>query len=382
MSTDPDLSKLSHAEKDALILALLARLDEAHRLIAELRARIDELTRPGKTPDNSSLPPSQGQKPNRPDKAPRQGPRAGSLGRQGGGRALAAEPDAVVIAKPARCRHCQAAFAADGHALAARYDKVDLPQVRPVVTRVEQYAGRCPCCGATTLAAVPEGLEPGTPFSLNIVALAMYLRFTHAVSYKRLSRLLLELFGLGISEGALEAAFRRARPQFDADVAAILARLRRARVVYSDETGVRIDGQGCWNWVFQNAEVVIHVVRRSRGAEVVTEVLAGHRPALWVSDLYGAQQGHAEAWQICLAHTIRTQLRSRLDGAAAARLRGAQWDDMADLQSAVADDDALDYELQDRLLVGERRLVQAAADAGAKRLQVAADCLSLNTLVA
>lgn len=305
MSTDPDLSKLSHAEKDALILALLARLDEAHRLIAELRARIDELTRPGKTPDNSSLPPSQGQKPNRPDKAPRQGPRAGSLGRQGGGRALAAEPDAVVIAKPARCRHCQAAFAADGHALAARYDKVDLPQVRPVVTRVEQYAGRCPCCGATTLAAVPEGLEPGTPFSLNIVALAMYLRFTHAVSYKRLSRLLLDLFGLGISEGALEAAFRRARPQFDADVAAILARLRRARVVYSDETGVRIDGQGCWNWVFQNAEVVIHVVRRSRGAEVVTEVLAGHRPALWVSDLYGAQQGHAEAWQICLAHQLR-----------------------------------------------------------------------------
>ena len=71
MSTDLDLSKLSHAEKDALILTLLARLDEAHKLIAELRARIDDLTRPGKTPDNSSVPPSKGQKPNRPDKAKR-----------------------------------------------------------------------------------------------------------------------------------------------------------------------------------------------------------------------------------------------------------------------------------------------------------------------
>ena len=58
--------------------------------------------------------------------------------------------------------------------------------------------------------------------------------------------------------------------------------------IYSDETGVRIDGNGCWNWVFQNADVVIHVVRRSRGADVVAEVLAGHRPALWVSDLYSA----------------------------------------------------------------------------------------------
>jgi transposase len=70
-------------------------------------------------------------------------------------------------------------------------------------------------------------------------------------------------------------------------------------------TGVRIDGRGHWNWVFQNADVVIHVVRPSRGADVVAEVLGGHRPTLWVSDLYAAQQGHAEAWQVCLAHQLR-----------------------------------------------------------------------------
>ncbi len=50
---------------------------------------------------------------------------------------------------------------------------------------------------------------------------------------------------------------------------------------------------------------MIHVIRRSRGAGVVAEVLDGHRPALWVSDLYGAQQGHAEDWQVCLAHQLR-----------------------------------------------------------------------------
>ena len=189
--------------------------------------------------------------------------------------------------------------------LAGRYDKVELPKVRPVVTRVERYAGHCRCCGHTTLAPVPEGLEPGTPFSLNIVALAIYLRVTHAISYQRLTRLMLELFGLAISEGALDAAFRRAVPCLDAEVSAILARLRRARVVCSDETGVRIDGQNAWNWVFQNGEVVIHVIRHSRAASVVDEVLDGHRPVIWVSDLYSAQQGHAEEWQICLAHQLR-----------------------------------------------------------------------------
>ncbi|HYJ31752.1 MAG TPA: transposase, partial [Candidatus Binatia bacterium] len=302
MTQLPDLSRLSHDEKDALILALWAQVQLLTARVAELEAKLGV---PPKTPDNSSVPPSKGHKPNQAKKAKRSGPRQGSLGRTGGGRALAANPDEVVTAKPVRCAHCQAALGATDQTLHGRYDKIELPKVAPVVTRVEHYAGQCPSCGGITLAPLPEGLEPGTPFSLNIVALAMYLRFVHAVSYRRLSRLLIELFGLAISEGALDAAFRRGKPEFDADVANILARLRRARVICSDETTVRIDGRTCWNWVFQNDEVVIHVVRKSRGACVVAEVLGGHRPAIWVSDLYSAQQGHAADWQVCLAHQLR-----------------------------------------------------------------------------
>src|SRR3954465_15477091 len=74
--------------------------------------------------------------------------------------------------------------------------------------------------------------------------------------------------------------------------------------------------------------------------------------------------------QTCIVHTIRTQSAIRLREALTPRRGAAQGDDMADLQAAIADDDALDHELQDRLLVGQRRLVQAAADAGAERRQV------------
>jgi transposase len=298
----PDLNHLSHAEKDALIRALWAQVQGLTARVAELEAKAGE---PGKTPDNSSLPPSKGQKPNQPEKAKRVGPRLGSLGRKGGGRALTCKPDQTIIAKAVACAHCQAALTDADQVLHGRYDKIDLPPVRPVVTRVERYAGHCTCCGGVTVAPVPAGLEDGSPFSINIVALMIYLRFTHAISYRRLTQMMLHLYGLQISEGALDAMMQRAKPCFDNQVAAILARLRRSRIVCSDETTVRVDGRTYWNWVFQNDQVVIHIVRDSRAANVVTETMAGHRPSIWVSDLYGAQQGHADLWQVCLAHQLR-----------------------------------------------------------------------------
>src|SRR5204863_3541110 len=155
MMPPPDLSKLTEAEKDALIRALWAR-------VAELEARLDA---PPKTPGNSSLPPSKGRKANRPERTGRTGPRRGSLGRAGGGRPLAEEPDQFVIAKAAACAHCRAALDDAAQVLHARYDKVELPPVRPVVTRVERHLGRCPCCGGVTLAPVPEGKDEDTPFS-------------------------------------------------------------------------------------------------------------------------------------------------------------------------------------------------------------------------
>jgi transposase len=321
----PPLDHLSHAEKDALIMALWAQVQVLTACVAELEAKLSE---PAKTPDNSNTPPSKGQKPDRPEKAKRIGPRRGSLGREGGGRLLTCEPDETVIAKAARCGHCQAALTEADQVLHGRYDKIDLPVVRPVVTRVERYAGRCACCQGITLAPVPEGMEEGSPFSLNILALAIYLRFTHAISDWRLTRLFLHLFALRISEGALDAMLQRAKPCFGTEVAGILARLRRSRIVCSDETTVRIDGRTHWDWVFQNDQVVI---RNSRAASVVSEVMADHRPSIWVSDLYGAQRGHADLWQVCLAHQLRGLplchrggrhgLRAPHEGAAAAGLR-------------------------------------------------------------
>jgi transposase len=81
--------------------------------------------------------------------------------------------------------------------------------------------------------------------------------------------------------------------------------LRQAQVVASDETGVRIEGSSAYHGVFRCSEAVVHHASPTWGAIVVGTVMGGHRPEVWCSDRYSAQQGHADAHQTCLAHLAR-----------------------------------------------------------------------------
>jgi transposase len=299
--TPPDLTRLSHEEKDALILALLAQLGAAHEKIAALEARLDELTRPPKTPDNSSKPPSQGQKPNQPDDKTRP-PRKR---RPGVGRALHPNPDREIERKLSTCPTCASVFPEASQTPQQVYDRIELPPVRPDVTRVRLFGGRCACCGERATAEAPPGLEPGSPFGTSVAAMVVYLHYAHAVGMERLALLMEELFGLSISEGAISNILARARePLLDA-TAAIEKVVLASPVVCSDETSVRVKGKTWWEWVFIGTLAVLHVIKPSRGKAVVSALFGDIRPEVWVSDMLGSQRGHAVAWQVCLAHLIR-----------------------------------------------------------------------------
>ena len=297
----PPLEGLSSEEKDALIR-------ELWQMVQALQAEVERLKgkRIKKTSRNSSLPPAKGFKPNSEGSKPNQSQRATCVGRAGGGRELSASPDQVVVARVNRCPHCGTEVDPAGQQLKAVYERIDLPQVRPQVTRVERYGGNCPCCQQNYDAPVPVGLEPGSPFGQSIASVVTYLRYGHAVSYQRLSQLMGDLYGVTISEGAIANLLKRVQAQLAVPVARIVERLRSARLVCSDETSARLNGRNQWEWVFQNEQVCLHVIRPSRGKAVIDETMAGHRPQVWVSDLFSAQKAHpAEQWQVCLAHQLR-----------------------------------------------------------------------------
>jgi transposase len=186
----------------------------------------------------------------------------------------------------------------------SRHEQVDLPEVKPLVTHHRRLAVRCPVCGTRVVAPMPEPLR-GTPFGPRLHAVATYLKTYQALSYERLQSALSDLFGLTLSQGGLMNLLRRAQGRFAAGQASAVSSLRGAQVIASDETGVRIEGANACHWVFHSPEAVVHRAAPTRGASVVREMMDGHRPAVWLSDRYTAQQGHGAAHQTCLAHLAR-----------------------------------------------------------------------------
>jgi len=267
----------------------------------ELIDLVLRMQRPDKTSRTSSKPPSTDRKETRENATPG----GAKPGHDGHSRKLCDAPDAFEDHAPAQCARCGAAFGPEAERLLiGEYDEVELPPVRPFVRRHRRYAIRCACCGKETKAMLPPAAV-GTPFGPRIHALAIYMKTRQAVSYERLQRLFVDLFGLTLSQGALMNMFARTATAFEEKRKTALAVLRAADVVASDETGVRIEGVNAYHWVFRCDRAVVHEADFTRSAEVVRRTMNGARPKVWLSDRYSAQQRHADSQQACLAHLVR-----------------------------------------------------------------------------
>ena len=300
-----DSSVLSSAEKDALIATLLARIDELSNRLAALEAENAalraKLNLPPKTPDNSSTPPSQGRKASgAPTSKPKGKPHAGAH------RPLHPDPTRHRNVPAAQCQHCGTDVTGEPQTACEAYDRIEIPEIKPDVTRVTLYGGTCPCCTKRFKAAPPAGLEPGSPFGPNLRAFALYLRFTQAISFERLSHLFSDLLGVDISEGALVNMFDDSRPAFAQQASLIRAKLLAGTILASDETTMRVGKQNWWAWVFHHADSACFVIHPNRSRAVVEGFLGNWRPDFWVSDRLASQMGWAmKDHQVCLAHLIR-----------------------------------------------------------------------------
>ena len=291
----------------------------------ELIELVLKLQRPAKTSRTSSKPPSTDRK----ERREQSRPGGAKPGHEGHSRVFADDPDSVVDHRPTTCPDCGLPLSPDLPAeTVSLHEQIELPEVKPVVEQHRRLAVTCPGCQTRVPAPRPSGAA-STPFGPRLHATAVYLKTFQALSYERLQKALSDLFGLSVSQGGLTNMLHRAETRFDAGRDAALTSLRRAAVVASDETGVRIEGTNSYHWVFRCEEAVVHHAAPTRAASVVQEIMDGHRPAVWLSDRYSAQQGHADRQQTCLAHLARDVAYALEAGDDPLALRLKLWLDMA-----------------------------------------------------
>jgi transposase len=300
----------------------------------ELIELVLKLQRPDKTSRTSSKPPSTDKK----EKRENSRPGGAKPGHEPHNRRLADNPDEFRDHKPSICEQCGGAVAPDAEMeLIGEYDEIEIPPVKPYVIRHRRFACQCRHCRVAVKAPAPA-VATQTPFGPRIHALAIYFKGFQALSYERLRGMFRDAFGLSVSEGALMNMFMRSHDSFKVEADKARAIVRAAKVVASDETGVRIEATNSYHWVFHCKDAVVHQPDYSRAARVVDEMMGGHVPQVWISDRYCAQQKHGVRHQTCLAHLARDTAFALEHGSDDLPLRFKLWFGRAfDLDNAIAD---------------------------------------------
>ena len=300
-----EFEHLSREELIAIVLAQAEQITDLQKEMAVLRMKVEKLQKPPTNSRNSSQPPSGDQKAgklvNRPKR--KHGARQGHEKHE---RKFVANPDHVVELKAKQCSDCHAELDEEVAKLADVNQITELPPGKAEVIEVRQYEAVCGQCGHMERMAAPEGLEMDRGFGMRLEATVTYYRQEQHMSYERTEAALLALHSVEISQGGIDHIMQRSGQKGLRATEDIQRAVQESKVINSDETGARVDGQKAWHWVFCTLAAVLHVIQPSRGADVIQGVMGEHQAEVWGSDCLSSQlKAPAWLWQLCLAHQLR-----------------------------------------------------------------------------
>ena len=251
MQSLPDLSELSHAQKDELIRILWPLQQQVQDLMFQMAVmgeRIKQLEgRLASTSRNSSKPPSSdGYAKPAPKSLRLSGQKltGGQKGHPGNTLCQSASVDETVIHYSAsHCSACRLELV--HHTLAETRQVFELPALAMRTVAHQQMRSTC-ACGAVHLAVWPEGVNAPAQYGASIKAMAVHLNQYHLVPLARTASLMQDLYGAQLSQASVQSFAQEAAQTLLPTTAAIGKAVQASSVVHADETGIRIAGKLAW----------------------------------------------------------------------------------------------------------------------------------------
>ncbi len=282
---------------------LVREIDRLETMCAKLKALLEEARRAGK---RQAAPFSKGEpkaNPRRPGR--RAGAKYGKRGRQ----RIPKQVDEVVdVPLPDSCPDCQGEI--EHEAVSAQY-QVEIPPVRPRVTRFDVHKGTCLCCkrpvrgrdprqNSEARGAAAVGLGP------NALAIAAELHYGLGLSFGKVATLFRHLYELPVTRGGIYQALARVGEKLEPTYNALQRAIQSAPMVVPDETGWKVGGFLNWLWVFATPEATVYAVLDGRGFKQASAVLGADFSACLVRDGWAPYDKFTKAThQTCFAHLLR-----------------------------------------------------------------------------
>jgi len=199
-----------------------------------------------------------------------------------------------------KCKHCknqlQKPFKVESRIIE------EIPEPKPIeVTEYKIGHYRCNKCGNITIA----GNLPDGRFGNNVIAQSTLMKYDNRLPYRRVADTLERQYGLTITPSSVLDLTRRASDALKTDYKEIIRKIRRAKIIYIDETSIDVGGRKFWIWVFVTSRYTFVAVRKSRSKKVLDEILGENFKGVIVCDGWNAYSEYTAKIQRCWAHLLR-----------------------------------------------------------------------------
>ncbi len=277
------------------------KIEQLEEDLALVKFELEQLKEKRYKPTNKKFPESKVGQDNNP-KTPKK--RGGLFGHIGWFRKKPKKIDKIEEISLSECPHC-------GNKKLKEYKEIEnhiqediiLPKVETILYRKHQYY-----CNKCKEVVTGKGINeiPRSYIGPIAKSLAVFLKYQIKISDRDIWCLFEKMFHLNMAHSSIEGFKEQLKQEALPIYEKLKEALKSGKFIHGDETGIRVDGQNWWRWKFANKRISLTVTDKSRGQQVVEEVLGKEYNGILITDFLSAYNKIiTKGKQRCLVHLLR-----------------------------------------------------------------------------
>jgi len=179
----------------------------------------------------------------------------------------------------------------------------EIPEPTPVIITehlISHY--KCKHCGKII---IPKTKLPRGSFGYNLQTEIALLNVDSRLPLRKIKSILQRKHQINISDAHIYKMLKNTANKLSCEYKKDIQLLRASPFVHADETGMRVNGQNYWLWVFTNNKTTIFTITKTRSKKTINKILGEKYSGIIVCDGWTAYPNYTLNIQRCWAHILR-----------------------------------------------------------------------------